>query len=150
MWKYKNVEVADTSIPTNAVGFIYMITQVSTNKKYIGKKLLTKAATKQVKGVKKKIRKESDWKTYYSSSPTLLKMIEEFGVSDFNREILCFCNNKSELLYAEEYFLYMSHSMLSVNWINENIRSKVMKKWFSKNAEAFKKTITEISPSNFT
>jgi hypothetical protein len=61
-WRYKDsiiTEIDQIPIP-NAIGFIYIITQLSTGKRYIGKKLLTKAASKVTKGVKKKIRKDSD------------------------------------------------------------------------------------------
>lgn len=133
-WKYKDsiIESLDQIPYSKAIGFIYIITQLSTGKRYIGKKLLTKAATKQTKGVKKKIRKESDWLKYWSSSPKIQAWIEENGYDDFTREILIFCNKKSELLYAEEFCLYVTDALLVDDFINSNIRSKVYREWFSK------------------
>ena len=90
MWMFEGKEISDDVVPAKAIGFVYLITQTSTGKRYIGRKLLTKAATKTVKGVKKKIRKDSGWKDYWSSSPDLLEYIKEHGTSDFTREILVF------------------------------------------------------------
>jgi hypothetical protein len=129
VWEYKKKEITDEDIPKKSIGFIYLITQISTDKKYIGKKLLTAAATKTVKGVKKKYRKESDWKDYWSSSPTIKALIEDTGKDDFKREILCFVSKKGNLLYAEELALYMVGALESDKWLNENIRSKVYRNW---------------------
>lgn len=130
-WKYKDsiIESIDQIPESKAIGFIYIITQISTGKRYIGKKLLTKAATKQTKGVKKKIRKESDWKSYWSSSPDIKAWIESSGYDDFRREILVFVSSKGMLAYAEELSLYMLGALESDNWINKNIRSKVYSSW---------------------
>lgn len=135
-WKYKDsiIESIDQIPIPKAIGFIYIITQISTGKRYIGKKLLTKAATKVTKGIKKKIRKESDWLSYWSSSPKIQAWIDENGYDDFTREILVFCEKKSELLYAEEYCLYITDSLLVEDFINSNIRSKVFREWFSKDS----------------
>ena len=130
-WKYKDsiIESIDQVPISNAIGFIYIITQLSTGKRYIGKKLLTKAATKQTKGVKKKIRKESDWLKYWSSSPKIQAWIEENGYDDFKREILVFVSSKGMLAYAEELSLYMLGALETDNWLNDNIRSKVYRSW---------------------
>ena len=56
MWTYNNVQIQDTDIPEQAIGFIYIITHTPSSRKYIGRKLLTMAGTKQVNGKKKKIR----------------------------------------------------------------------------------------------
>lgn len=130
-WKYKDsiIESLDQLPDSKAIGFIYIITQLSTGKRYIGKKLLTKAATKQIKGVKKKIRKESDWKSYWSSSPKIKSWIEENGYEDFRREILVFVSSKGMLAYAEELALYSLGALESDQWLNDNIRSKVYRSW---------------------
>ena len=51
--------------PDKAIGFIYRIIRLDTGRQYLGKKLLQFRRTKQVKGVKKKVMVESDWKTYH-------------------------------------------------------------------------------------
>ena len=136
MWLYNGKELNETDVPLNAWGFIYKITHDS-GKWYIGKKLLSKAATKTVKGVKKKIRKESDWKDYWSSSPFLLEEIERLGKDTFKREILLFTTTKGATLYAEEHLLMVSGSMFDENCYNGNIRSRIQKSWFKKTPDLF-------------
>lgn len=126
MWKYNNKEITE-DLPLKAIGFIYIIINKLNNKKYIGKKLLTKAGYKTVKGVKKKIRKESDWKDYYSSSPLLISEVERLGKDNFERVILHFCLSKTELNYLEEKLQYQFEVLESDSWYNSNIRARIFK-----------------------
>ena len=107
-WYYQN-EIVE-SIPEEILGFVYLITNNITGRKYIGKKLakFSKTTTKTVKlkngnKKKKKIRSkiDSDWREYYGSSDLLLKDIQTLGVENFTREILYFCTSKAELSYLE-------------------------------------------------
>lgn len=107
-WYYKN-EVVE-QLPDDCLGFVYLIINLTNNKKYIGKKLATfsKSKTKTIttkSGTKKKkkirYREESDWKTYWSSSEELKKDVESLGESNFRREILHFCKSKGGLSYYE-------------------------------------------------
>lgn len=144
-WIYKTEPLESIeSINPEAIGFIYLITYIPDGKKYIGRKLLYKTAYKQVNKKKKRIKVESDWKEYFSSSPEIHKIIEEEGYENFEREILFFCNSKAELLYAEEYFLYITNSLLKDDWINNNIRSKVFRKWFLNNSASFLNNLTSV------
>lgn len=127
MWKYNNKELKNEHIPNKAVGFIYIIINKTNNKKYVGKKLLTKAAYKTVNKVKKKIRKESDWQDYYSSSDILLSDVEKFGKENFERIILHFCINKTELNFLEEELQHKLNVLRDENWYNSNIRSRYFK-----------------------
>lgn len=128
MWMMNNKEVLEEEIDEKAIGFIYILTNINNNKRYIGKKLLTKAAYKTVKGKKKKIRKPSDWKDYYSSSPEIKGLIVSEGKEIFKREVLIFCYSKSELNYFEEKLQYHHGVLESEQWYNSNIRAKVFKK----------------------
>lgn len=151
-WIYQGKEIlTEEDIPfEKPMGFIYLITQKSTGKRYIGRKLLTKAKKKAFDGKKKKIRVQSDWQKYWSSSPQIKEWIKEAGgTSDFTREILCFVSSKSELLYAEEYALYTSNALLSDDFLNENIRSRIMKKWFTKNKYEFNRILTTLHQKLF-
>jgi predicted DNA-binding antitoxin AbrB/MazE fold protein len=107
-WYYLNSEVIE--LPENVVGFVYQITNLTTNRKYIGKKLAnfskTKTRTVKLKSGekrKKKIRtkEESDWREYWSSSEELKKDVAELGQQNFRRDILHFCNSKGMLSYME-------------------------------------------------
>lgn len=98
-WTFNNTAFEGPS--PQHYGFVYVITNTNTNKKYIGKKLFWFKKTKQVKGKKKRYLAESDWRTYYGSSPTLAKDIELYGSTLFKREILHLCANKGECSYYE-------------------------------------------------
>jgi len=107
-WYYKDQQI--TELPENVVGFVYCITNLTTNRKYIGKKLanFSKTKTKTITtkaGVKKKkkirYKEESDWKTYWSSSEELNKDVKELGEEVFRRDILHFCYSKGRLSYME-------------------------------------------------
>lgn len=142
-WTYQgNTFVSLDDAPEKSVGFIYLITQVSTGKKYIGRKLLTKAATKKVNGKTKKLRVESDWKDYWSSSPKIKQWIEEAGgTDDFRKEILLFVSSKGCLAYTEELALYMVGALESDNWLNDNIRSKIYRSWVKPTEAAQLRTV---------
>jgi len=107
MWTYNDTIVE--SLP-DCVGFVYIITNLTSNRKYIGKKLshFTKTSIKTItlkSGVKKKkkVKKqvESDWKSYWSSSIELQNDVKLLGEEYFTREILFYCTSKGNLSYTE-------------------------------------------------
>lgn len=107
-WIYQGQPVHQ--LPTDCVGFVYEITNLTNNKKYIGKKIALFAKTKYkmvtLKNGKKKRKSiksyiDSDWATYYSSSNTLKKDVELLGKHHFKREILHYCTSKAHLSYME-------------------------------------------------
>jgi len=81
--------------------FVYRITNLTTGKFYIGYKQTFFVKTKQVKGKKKKIKVESDWKTYWSSSEELQADVAALGEASFRREILYLCKSVSMASYLE-------------------------------------------------
>ena len=99
MWYYNDKPVED--IDPIYVGFVYLITNLSTGMKYIGKKLFHNKKTKQIKGKRKRYIAESDWKTYYGSNAELLKDVGILGTESFTREILFFCLSRTECSYME-------------------------------------------------
>lgn len=99
MWLYNDKPVEE--IEAGFAGFVYLITNLSTGKKYVGKKLFHNKKTKQIKGKRKKYVTESDWKTYYGSNAELLAHVAELGAHNFKREILFFCLSRTECSYME-------------------------------------------------
>jgi len=131
-WTYENqlVEV----LPEDCVGFVYLITNTLSGRKYIGKKLakFSKTTTKTVKlkngtKKKKKIRSkiDSDWREYYGSSPELSKDIAELGTANFTREILFYCKSKSECSYIEAREQFSRRVLESNDYYNGHIQVRV-------------------------
>jgi hypothetical protein len=98
------------SLPEDCVGFVYLITNTVSGRKYIGKKLakFSKTTVRTVKlkngtKKKKKIRSkiDSDWQLYYGSNDELKKDIETLGSEKFIREILYYCTSKAQCSYIE-------------------------------------------------
>lgn len=101
-WMYQGNEISE--IPEGYIGFVYIITNKSNNKKYIGKKLAQfKKSKPPLKGkkLKRRFTVESDWREYWGSSEKLLEDVSILGKENFTREILYFCTNRSELSYLE-------------------------------------------------
>lgn len=125
-WTYKGKEI--TELPEDCVGFVYIITNSTNNKKYIGKKLAKFRTTKPpLKGRKNKRRgtKESDWREYYGSSDSLNEDIEKIGKDKFTREILFYCRNKAELSYIEAREQFNHKVLESEDYYNGHIRVRV-------------------------
>jgi hypothetical protein len=124
MWIYKGTEIDETTLD-NYVGFVYIITNLTSGRRYIGKKLLKFSKTKRVKGKKKKFKIASDWKTYYGSNATLLSDIEKLGQQNFKREIIHLCQTKGECSYLEAKEQFQVDAILSPNYYNEWIMCKI-------------------------
>jgi hypothetical protein len=102
LWTYKG-EVLE-EIPEGYIGFVYLITNLTNNRKYIGKKLAQfKKSRPPLKGKKlrRKYTVESDWREYWGSSDRLNEDVNILGKDKFTREILYFCKSKAELSYLE-------------------------------------------------
>lgn len=91
----------DSIDTTTYKAFVYLITNLSDGRFYVGYKQTTFAKTKQVKGKKKRHQVESDWREYWSSSEELKADVARLGESNFRREILFFCHSKSMASYLE-------------------------------------------------
>jgi hypothetical protein len=103
MWLYNGKEFT-TEMIDNYVGFVYIITDLSNNKKYVGKKIFqSKRRLAPLKGKTRRRTKivESDWMDYYGSSEEVRMLVEEKGADNFKREILHLCNSKGEMSYLE-------------------------------------------------
>ena len=131
-WHYQGTQI-DT-LPEDCVGFVYLITNKVSGRKYIGKKLakFSKTSTKTVKlkngtKKKKKVRSkvDSDWLTYYGSSPELSKDVETLGTDNFTREILYYCKSKSECSYVEAREQFSRRVLESTDYYNGHIQVRV-------------------------
>jgi len=125
-WYYNDKPVDE--LPEGTVGFVYLITNLTNNRKYIGKKLASFRKTKPpLKGRKNKRRTsvESDWRTYFGSSDELNIDVEQLGTDNFKREILFYCGSKSELSYVEAREQFNHKVLESDEYYNGHIRVRV-------------------------
>ena len=131
-WLFEGQTVEE--LPEDCVGYVYLITNNVSGRKYIGKKLAKFAKTtyKVVKlknGTKKrkKIRSkvDSDWLTYYGSNHELNKDVEQLGAENFTREILFFCKSKAECSYIEAREQFNYKVLESDDWYNGHIQVRV-------------------------
>jgi len=131
-WLYQG-SVVDT-LPEDCVGFVYLITNLTNNRKYVGKKLAKFSKTtykviKQKNGIKKKKRIRSkinsDWQEYYGSSPELSNDIELLGKQKFIREILHYCKSKSACSYLEAKEQFDRKVLESLDYYNGHIQVRV-------------------------
>lgn len=131
-WLYQNQPV--DRLPDDCVGFVYLITNTTNGRMYIGKKLakFSKTTQKTVKlkngsKKKKKIRTkvDSDWRDYYGSSPELTKDVEQLGTDKFQREILYYCKSKAECSYIEAREQFSRRVLESKDYYNGHIQVRV-------------------------
>ena len=118
------------TVPETAYGFIYMITNIETDKKYIGKKqMVSKRTRPPLKGKKRKRIEfvESDWRTYVSSSNELVNDLQKLGKEKFKFEILRFCANKSQLAYYEAKEQFDREVLLKEDYYNGIINLRLGK-----------------------
>lgn len=103
MWYYNGEEFTSGMIG-DYVGFVYLITDLSNGKKYVGKKtLMSKRKLPPLKGKTRRRTKiiETDWQDYYGSSEEVKALVEDRGRDQFKREILHLCKGKGEMSYLE-------------------------------------------------
>ena len=129
MWYYNN-ELFELT-PEEYQGFVYQITELHTNKKYIGKKNFWKPKILPINKTRKRrvrTRVESDWKTYFSSSSQIQKLVEESGEEKFKREILKLCKTKGEMSYYEAKLQFDNNVLFRDDYYNEFIGCRVHSK----------------------
>ena len=131
-WLFENAQIE--ALPEDCVGFVYLITNLVSGRKYIGKKLakFSKTTYKVVKlkngnKKKKKIRSkiDSDWQTYYGSNDELNKDIQTLGQDNFKREILYYCNSKAQCSYIEAREQFRHQVLESDAYYNGQISVRV-------------------------
>jgi hypothetical protein len=131
-WQYQGNEINE--LPEDCVGFVYLITNTASGRKYIGKKLAKfskityrivklKNGTKKRKRIKSKI--DSDWQTYYGSNDELNKDVTLLGAEKFTREILYLCKSKAECSYIEAREQFRHQVLESADYYNGQISVRV-------------------------
>ena len=131
-WTYQNQTV--DMLPEDCVGFVYLITNTLSGRKYIGKKLAkfsrTRYKTVKLKNGNKRRKKirskiDSDWREYWGSSPELAADITQLGSHNFTREILYYCRSKAECSYVEAREQFSRRVLESEDYYNGHIQVRV-------------------------
>ena len=125
-WLFESKEIE--ALPEDCVGFVYLITNLTNNRKYIGKKLARfKTSKPPLKGRKNRRRgtKESDWREYYGSNDELNEDIKQLGTENFKREILYYCNSKAECSYIEAREQFRHKVLETPQYYNGHIQVRV-------------------------
>lgn len=119
-WQY-NGEVF-TDVPKGMEGFVYIITNLTNNKKYIGKKHFWTRQKDKKTGRRKTL--ESDWKNYLSSCDLLKEDIKNLGEDKFLREILHICPHKKSMSYYETMEQFKRDVIFREDYYNTNVEGK--------------------------
>jgi len=131
-WLHENILVE--TLPEDCIGFVYLITNTVSGRKYVGKKLakFSKTSYKVVKlkngnKKKKKIRSkvDSDWQSYYGSNLELNSDVEKLGIDKFTREILYYCKSKAECSYIEAREQFERKVLETTDYYNGQISVRV-------------------------
>ena len=125
-WTYQGKDILE--LPEDCVGFVYLITNTTNGRKYIGKKLAKfKRSKAPLKGRRnrRRYKVESDWQEYYGSSDALAIDIHKIGKENFKREILFYCKSKAELSYVEAREQFSRKVLETKDYYNGHIRVRV-------------------------
>lgn len=129
-WSYQGRPFTSEMIQDN-VGFVYEITNLVNNKKYIGKKWFwstRKLPPLKGKTRKRTVQKESDWMVYCGSSDEVKSLVESQGQTSFHREILRLCKTKGECSYYEAKKQFDLDVLLRDDYYNSFIGVKIHSK----------------------
>lgn len=129
MWLYEGSEFdPEEDFLSHYVGFVYCITEISSNKKYIGKKWFwSTRKLPPLKGKKRKrtVKKQSDWRSYFGSNEELKNLVVSEGAHLYKREIIRLCKTKGECSYYEAKEQFIRDVLLTDEYFNEFIGCKI-------------------------
>jgi hypothetical protein len=132
-WKYNNQKFTET--PKGMEGFVYLITNLTNDKKYIGKKHFWTRQKDRKTGRRK--TKESDWIKYFGSCDELIEDVKLLGEDKFSREILYLCPHKKSMSFYETMEQFKRDVILREDYYNTNVEGK----FFSSEVERIYKIV---------
>lgn len=137
-WVYQGSTFTSDDIQ-DYFGFVYLITNTLTGKRYIGRKNLY--SYRKPKGKKRKVKSESDWKKYWGSCDELKEDIKLLGKENFKREILSLHKTQGRLNFEETRQLFLNNVLTEAlesgdpAFYNNNILSRYFRKDYFKNLD---------------
>ena len=130
-WRYVG-KIFDSDDIRDYFGFVYLITNKSNGRSYIGRKYFW--SFRKPPGKKRKVKQESDWKKYYGSCPELKEDIKKYGKETFSRVILSLHTTKGLCNYEETKQLFLNNVLSeeldngAPAYYNSNILGRYMRK----------------------
>ena len=130
-WMYNEVPFTSSDIG-DYFGFVYLITNKSNTRQYIGRKYFWSFRTP--KGKKRKVKSESDWKNYYGSCPELKEDIDRIGKDNFTRTILSLHKTKGKTNFEETRQLFTNGVLTEAldNGTPAYYNSNILNRYFRK------------------
>lgn len=119
-WILNGKPVAESDIAGYA-GFVYLITDLDTGMRYVGRKYLT--SKRKTKTGRRKTT-ESNWKDYYGSSASLAEEVKLRGPERFRREILSLHKTRGDCNAAELRVLWMLRAHERPDFYNRTIGTR--------------------------
>lgn len=116
-WQYNGEDFDE--VPKGMEGFVYIITNLTNDKKYIGKKHFWTRRKDRKTGRRR--TQESSWRNYFGSCDELNEDVKTLGENKFRREILYLCPHKKSMSYFETYEQFMRNVLFSEEYYNTNI-----------------------------
>ena len=129
-WTYMGSPFSGSNVG-DYFGFVYLITNLTNQRLYIGRKYFWSFRTP--KGKKRKVKQESDWKKYYGSCPELKEDVDKLGKEFFKREILSLHSTKGKVNFEETRQLFLNNVLTesqdgTPKYYNSNILSRYFRK----------------------
>ena len=130
-WNYNGKIFNSDDIGDN-FGFVYLITNKTSDRKYIGRKYFWQFRTP--KGKKRKVKSESNWKDYYGSCPELKEDIDKLGRENFSRTILSLHQTKGKTNFEETRQLFVNGVLTESldNGMPRYYNSNILNRYFRK------------------
>lgn len=128
MWIDDNTREEVNTIPEGYTHFVYLIYNTTNNKAYVGQKgFYNTTHKKPLKGRKnrRKVIKESDWKSYTGSNAKLNKDIQRGH--KICKVIIHYCSSKSEATYKEAKEQFDRNVLYDDSYYNELIALRIRK-----------------------
>ena len=120
MWIYNDCEFTEDMIGDN-IGFVYVITNLTNNKQYVGKKNFW-SKRKDRKTGKRKTRM-SDWQKYYGSNDQLNEDIK--NGDQVKKDIIHLCKSKGFMSYLETKEILVRDCLLNDKYYNYWVSCKI-------------------------
>ncbi len=145
-WLYNNTPFLEEDVGEH-IGFVYLITEIATERMYIGKKIFFNRVSKPpLKGKKKRriSKKFSDWQSYYGSSDSLSQAVDSNGFLLYKREIIHLCSSKSQMSYLESKEIFLRDALLTDKYFNSWISCRIRKEQLRKFSDALQSSKFEV------